>query len=210
MSCTTLVDLKRRGLWQHPVRNRRMARLAKALRDGRPDLGGKDLWLRETLEQVDPSRILVLVENLEHAETLLRYLPGWPLVGASRRQALRREARVLGRADWDWEGRPPAIVTATAAEGLNLCGIEVILRLDGGVGLPPLSLPGCLETDGPDARPILLVDCLDQQNKTLRKRSRQRWSAYLKEGWTPAGMTPAQVAVEVFLKTRQPFGEDKA
>ena len=77
----SLLELKRLGVWKHPVRNRRIARFAQ-------DFARQDLsWLREQMQEQlvaenlpATCKILVLVDSVEHALTLAHLLPGWPLV----------------------------------------------------------------------------------------------------------------------------------
>ena len=76
-----VVALKRRAVWLNPVRNRRLARLAGALAQG--DLGrvaAESPALAARLGDGAESRVVVLVENVEHALALAERLPGWPIV----------------------------------------------------------------------------------------------------------------------------------
>src|SRR5262249_52552669 len=75
LSCSG-VRLKRRGLWQHGLRNRRVARLASAFRENdRERLKG--LLGDHCAALPVPPGVLVLAENVEHAVALAGQMPGW-------------------------------------------------------------------------------------------------------------------------------------
>ena len=77
----SVLTLKRLGVWQHPVRSRRVAQVARAI--SHQDLS----WLRKCLpdaatfvELFSPCRGVVLVESVEHALALAARLPEWPVI----------------------------------------------------------------------------------------------------------------------------------
>lgn len=198
-------ELKRQGIWCHPVRNRRIARLARALveRD-RSGLSGCHPVLCEHLDRRGAPTIIVLVEALEHALELADLLPGWSIVagpdgfagGLNDRQ---RAALDRGRSiDPDEQAR--AIVTLAGLPTIHVESLDVLVRADGGVGpLPCLaSIPVPADVDTP---PLLLVDCDDQHHPVLQFRSRRRRDGYARNGWEVNGV-PAPTALDRFLAAR--------
>jgi hypothetical protein len=82
----------------------------------------------------------------------------------------------------------------------------VLVRADGGVGLPPLAPEQLTERDDGPAWPLLLVDFDDRGHPQLRRRARLRWQAYLERGWLAPGVDLVQARVEQFLATRPAEG----
>jgi hypothetical protein len=184
-----IVALKRRGLWQHPVRNRRVAALARALSAGGAELTDNFPDLAAVLGHPGPGGVVLLVENQEHAVCLSERLRDWPVVTGT------------GSVQFAPAGRPvQAVVTAAAAERIDLSGVEVVVRADGGVGLPPLSLPDCLAA--PRRGRLVVVDVADRHHPVLRRRTRERRQAYEDCDWTPAGEDRVEALAGRFLATR--------
>jgi hypothetical protein len=79
---------------------------------------------------------------------------------------------------------------------------DVLVRADGGVGLPAL---GSMELTEPNSEPVrllLVVDVDDRHHPVLRRRSRSRREAYDRRGWFAPGVEPVQARVNEFLATR--------
>jgi hypothetical protein len=199
------VRLKRRGLWHNGLRNRRAARLAAAFRENNRER------IRELLG--DPLAalpaapgVLVLVENVEHALALAGRLPGWAVRtgpdvhggGLSAEQA----AHLHPHPDPFAAGPFHAIVTAAALPGVDLTRVGVLVRADGGTGLPPLGPAQLVEPDEGPARPLLLIDLHDRHHPALRRQTRRRQDAYADRGWFAPGVDPVQARAERFLADR--------
>jgi hypothetical protein len=215
-----LVAVKQHGLWHHEVRNRLVARAARLLRDGyqgpqgeSADISFAKLTFDEGLPDSGfpgeaPGRVVVLVEGVEHGLALARHLPGWPLVAAhacedglsaDQVQAVR-EGRAARRS------LPAgAVVTAAALQDLGLDDVAVVVRADGGTGLP--FTPGQLvRANASPTRRLLLLDVEDRHHPLLRRWARQRHNAYRECGWFAPGVDPAWARVEHFLATRPKGG----
>ncbi len=71
----SVLDLKRSGIWHHPVRQRRLVRLVRLLHaeisGAREPISGRCNWIA----QLALERIAILVEGIEHALSWLRLLP---------------------------------------------------------------------------------------------------------------------------------------
>ena len=174
------------GLWRDPVRNRRMAALARAV------AAGDDVALRAAFPAIvggesgtGPRSVLVLCEGLDQAEFIAGLLPGWPVVtGRDEADAAANPA-----------GRPIGVnmviataytVIATALGVRKTSGgdFDVVVRADPGHGLPPLP-PGWAH--GRTLRPLLVVEAADAGHPLARRWSRQRRAAYLAAGWPVVG-----------------------
>jgi hypothetical protein len=204
-----LVVLKRRGLWRHGLRNRRVARLARAFADGDTSKLTQMVGPAGAVHLTSPG-VIILVENVEHALVLADVLPDW---------------RVFTRADVCEDGltgdqirrlheqRDPfawplhAIVTMEVLPTLDFRWIDVLVRADGGVGLPPLNLEALVESDQGPVRPLLIADFNDRHHPVLRQRSRARQESYEDAGWFRPGIDPATARVERFLASRPGRGQ---
>jgi hypothetical protein len=208
-----LPGLKRQLIWTNPIRNRRLARLARALAGGdRATLG---LFLSPAAgvpEVPGGGHVLVLVENVEHALRLAEALPGWPLLldrevnpsGLSPGQVQCLASRRCQGNELPAQG----IVTASRIMSLSLSPLDVLVRGDGGPGLPPLPSDSLLQRVQQAPRPLFLVDCDDRIHPQFRRHTRRRQRAYAQKGWLAPGVDPVAAAVERFLASRQPADEE--
>jgi hypothetical protein len=204
-----VLGLKRQGLWRHPVRNRKIARLANAFAKGGAGLLDLIPALPPGWRLEYPRRIYVLVEGLEQALHLARNLPDWPIIAGVNVDAALIPEHMRGRIRSPLEqglgNLRKAIVTATGAELVTLSGVDVLIRADGGVGALPLPIPRCLEVPWGQGDRLLLVDFQDTQHPQLRSWSQDRVRAYAEYGWVPVGANRDQTAVERFLKARPQY-----
>ena len=167
------------GLWRDPVRNRRLAALARAIAAGDhvaldaafPTIVGGE-------SGTGPRSVLVLCEGLDQAMFISGLLPGWRVV--TGRDEADRAAYPLGR---------PIDANAVIATALGVRKIiggdfDVVVRADPGHGLPPLP-PGWAH--GRTLRPLLVVEAADAGHPLARRWSRQRRAAYVAAGWRVVG-----------------------
>ncbi len=208
-----VVALKREGLWHHPVRNRRVARMAAGIVRGGVHSPGATSDSGTFSEDISPTflesighapNVAVLVENLEHALSLSELLPGWVLITGSNVHAgglSKKQVRMLS------EGLPTTptsststIVTLATLDTLDLGALDVLVRADGGLGIPPALATIPVAADAPIG-PLLLIDCDDRHHPELRRRSRSRRASYEELGWNVDGQ-PAHTPLERFLATR--------
>jgi hypothetical protein len=194
--------LMRSGVWQHPVRNRRLARLAGLIAAG--SLGGT----REAFPQLvgmrlrrPRGRVVLLAGNVEHALALAGHLPDSPVVcgddvWAGGLDPEQKKKLLLGRV-------PEAdnkLVIATPS-GLDAVGpVGALVRADAGQGLPPLPEDQLVASHG-DAARLLVIDCADRHHAALRTRAKGRRAAYVAAGWVVAG-EPELSPLDRFLAGR--------
>jgi hypothetical protein len=199
------VALNRAGMWHHHLRNRVVARVARAFFTGDADAVRR--LFGPGVTAAGAPGVAVLVDNVEQALGVARRLPDWDVftgpevheggLGAGRRRVLHRPLDPLSAAPLH------AVVTAAACPTLYLAGVDVLVRADGGLGLPPLTAEQLSEPDDAPARPLLVVDFLDRHHPALRRRSRRRRQAYDARGWFAPGVDPVAARVDEFLETRR-------
>jgi hypothetical protein len=195
------VALRRRGLWRHRVRNSQAARLAAACAAG---------TAHEVLGPAAadaPPGVVVLASNVEHAVDLAARLPeDWLLCadwGACEAGLTPDQVRLLHRPTTPFRAGPLYAVTTTAVlANLDLSCAGVLMRADGGTGLPPLAPAQLVEPDDGPARPLFLVDFDDRHHPLLRRWARERREAYAERGWYDVGADPIRKRVEAFVAGR--------
>jgi hypothetical protein len=202
-----VLRLKRQGLWCHERRNRLVARLARVV-------CAKDV---ERLQASFPAiaaararttgnRVAVLVENVEHALALTPLLAGWPVVTGRqvREQGLPGKARERLRARQSpWRlSAGGLIVTAAGLPDIDPGSLDVLVRADGGRGLPALRPEQLVQRDGEDS-PLWLIDLKDRHHPVLRRWARSRAEAYAERDWFAAGVEVRQGRVERYLACRK-------
>jgi hypothetical protein len=198
------VALQRRGVWQHPVRNRIAARIAAACA-----AGTAQAVLGPAAADAPPG-VVVLAANAEHALALAARLPDWLLLAS-----LDTHETGLTAGRVSLLNRPVSPFAATAFRTITTPAVlphldwpGVLVRADGGGGggLPPLAPAQLIEPDDGPARPLVLVDFDDRHHPQLRRRARLRRQAYAERGWFAPGVDPVQARVEQFLATRPAEG----
>jgi hypothetical protein len=189
------VAVKRQGIWCNQLRNQRVAQAALDLAHPRTNPVNFD-----TPHEPQTQRVLVLVENIEHALQLASKLPGWPVqtgadVNVTGLNASDRRELDARRAIWP-VGR--MIVTHAGFVAIDLAEWDVVVRADGGIDSGLLTAEGAISRRG--ARPpLLLIDFFDRFHPSLKRNSARRRQAYSKQGWFDRGVDRLQAQVELFL-----------
>jgi hypothetical protein len=196
----SVLELKRSGIWQHPVRNRRIAALVRNLAHGqlngsRNDYPGIERRLPRPLEECS---IEISVENVEHALALHRLLPDALL-------RINKHAFIDGLPDNDARAvlrRPDlkrGVPVITTHEGSGVV-CDIMIRADGAQGVPDQHHVKLTQWSWED-RPLLVVDFDDRHHPVLRRLSRDRRQAYIDAGWHVEGVEPLSV-LDQFLLNR--------
>ncbi len=196
------VTVKRTALWQDRARHRSLARLIGRVLAGRVAF---DAAASSVLTGTETSRVAVVVEGVEHAVALGRCLPGWPVLAGTHvwRRGLSGPRPVSRAARGPSRLLPAnAIVTFEGLAGLDLAGVDVLVRADGGPGLPPLGPLALVQPNHEPQRPLLLLDLTDRGHPLLRAWVRQRRAAYAGQGWHPPGVDATAERVRAFLADR--------
>jgi hypothetical protein len=189
------------------LRNRKIARIARAFREGRREELAKALPGMELMLDDGPLRdIVVFVENLEHGLALARLLPNsslWTGENVNEDGLSPDQGKLLHPPPHPFQVGPfTAIVTAGGVRNVIMSDVDVLIRADGGIGLPPFGLTSLIEPDQSSPRPLLLVDFNDCHSPVLRRRSNRRKHAYDGRGWQAPGKDPKLCRVELFLASR--------
>jgi hypothetical protein len=195
------VDLLRQGVWAHHLRNRRVAALFRALADEDGDtLEQKFADVARRVEGRLGGRVGLLVEGVEHASALARLLPGVAVIAGSDvwTEGLSDGQVKLLKPAKKSKNRNCAIVTATGLAHTKR--FDVLVRADGGVGLPALPEAHRVIANEDDGR-MLLIDFTDEHHPALAWRSRQRRNTYSAAGWSILGRSAAG-AMDRFVAQR--------
>ena len=125
-----LCKLKREAVWRNDKRNRLISGLAKAIAyDDFRAIGAKYPSVSKPLLPKVSERVVVLVENLEHAARLLKFLKGWPIVAGSVADINAHGSQVQYALT---EGKKPEsavysdiIITSSALQQINCDGVLI-------------------------------------------------------------------------------------
>jgi len=129
-------------------------------------------------------------------------LPGWPVIasglvnldGLEPQQRADLEGRLVSRMAATSTTLPCAIVTQAGLRTafMPLKDMDVLLRADGGIGLPSLPEAALVHpTTEHGLPPLLVVDVDDGHHPDLQRSARRRRRAYDAAGWPPLGQTVA-------------------
>jgi hypothetical protein len=182
--------VKQAAIWSNPVLARRAAALANAIVLGNRETLMTSVPLVAGGFRREGRRVLALVESKDHADVMASRLPGWLVVDAQQPDLPNGRAQRV----------PGVVATAPGAERLRGDAFDVLVRLDLGAGLPPLPLPGWLDTAEPDPQPMLLIDFDARCHPLLRRWRNSRRSAYLTAGWPDVGQDPDAAALARFIE----------
>jgi hypothetical protein len=200
-----VLDVKRRGIWHHPIRTRRIVRLARALQGERATLAQAYPLVSDALQSECPPSVLILVESVEHALALGQRLGGWPILCNPDTHVGGMSAAEYQRLDEQAPNQGPAGMIATLAVTamLAMSDYDVVIRADGGSGALDINLDYFLEAP-PKVRQrrLLLIDFADHHHPVLRRWSRRRQQSYDERGWCRAGETAVDCAARHFVRTR--------
>jgi hypothetical protein len=203
-----LLPLLQNGIWNHDLRNRRIARLAGGLATGDAEkvrsVAGDSVMPALHSECGTNPRVAILAVNVEQAIELCQRLSGWKLLTGKpvRINGLNdAQRKVLFKARQQPDATATGIVVTWA--GLpKLAASDVLIRADGGAnGLPAgWAIQNTINGVVCEAAAAVIIDFLDLHHPALRQRSRQRQEAYLDAGYR----LPTEFASETdqFIATR--------
>ena len=201
--------LHRRAIVCNPIRNRIIARLAKALANNHADTVQSICPLAAQATRGQPCSTLVVVADVEHSIELARLLPGWPLFAANcnlaglsaKQQALFADRRSLPSV----AGR--AIVTLAALQDTKLSEYGAVVWGPGGNGLPELRTapPIC---SGVEQKRLIWIDFDDRFHVAYRLAAKRRSKDYERRGWFSVGELPEVGRINLFLAER-PSGRQR-
>lgn len=202
-----VADVFWKCIWGNERRNRRIANVAKAMRDGNPALlkKGQDQSLRTHLKQHSgrPMNVVVLVERPLHAEALSEKLDDWP-VDIDQKSLFRLNQRFWKRVQnlagrHDRRGR----IVLTDFEGLSKSthDPDVVIWAGGGRLGSPIPEAWATAPAGSE-RPLLIVDFLDDFHPEAQKMRKSRRADYFANEIYPVGTDAAYGRTLKFLAQR--------
>jgi hypothetical protein len=199
------LHLKQNGIQLNKHRNQSIAKVAKLLA-GDTLAGCSQTPPPPRLAAIRASTgIVVLVEGIDHATQLAKYLPGWQLVAHEeflRAELHEWERQVLSEPATFSTAKLRLIVTASGAGHVPWNAIDVVVRADGGVGAPPFR-PEDLVVPAHCNRPLHLVDFRDGHHQGLCRNTLSRQKAYEELGWFHVGRDSAHERARLFVKRRR-------
>lgn len=193
------VELHRYGYWRHPIRNRRIAKLAVALNRGdaesirrrHPDVYR---WLRS--QERRPQHVVVHCGNLEQLVALQHHLPEARVsTRLTDEDLLELPRRLRERITVQQADGSGGIVLTDGDTACRRQDVDVIIWADGGPGI----LPGPFSSYLPSRRRVLLVDYRDRHHRRLDAWSQKRFRQYIEHGWYPTGTDEQTGRIERFL-----------
>lgn len=203
-----VLAVKRRLIWRHPIRNRRIARLGKTLVAGdTPALAADFDSVHRAVGNGRACRVVVLVDGLTHALALAERLPKWPIVAGrniSRAGLSGKQRRLLAERQRVWVTGGKMIVTAIGAEMLDISTASnrtVIIWGSSGPHLPALPLAWRVVPSGVTGG-LLVVDIADYGSSVLVEWTRRRRAIYGSNEWLAPGTYPLAERIKRFLATR--------
>jgi hypothetical protein len=198
-------ELQCSGVWQHAVRNRWIAKLAKVLFD--QDWCALASWQPELAEQLRGEirrGVIVLAECVPQAIAIANRLKrvrivldqGLDLGLLSSSDRAMVELRPIG---WDCDGI--VIATPGGLDRVSLQHIPMIIWAGSGPHAPPLPAEYLSTTYGLQRR-LTIIDVDDQHHPVLRRQSQLRRAAYANAGWIAPGVDPDCARIRRFLANR--------
>lgn len=183
----SVLDVKRSGIWQNQLRNRRVIQLALAFARGNQTKVSELCPAAAGLKFApEGTKVVVLIENEEHRDVMARELQ------RQGKQSFLHRYPSGGNRLW--------LVTFSESWKVDWTEVDVLVRADGGEYLPPIPDPQLLAIPCDSDHRLLVVD-FDDRNR-LRMRTRARQDAYRKSGWLPPGVDALEASIDRFLAER--------
>ncbi len=200
-----LTTIRRAGIWRSPVRNRRIAALARALAgNDAATLQNRFKHACRALDVRRGLRVAVLTDNIEHGVSLARGLTGWRVITGSEicvKGLPWKDRDLLDSVGTTSGVMGNGIYTIAAADQVDPRAIDVLIRADSGSGLPPIEEAKWLQGNTSSHR-LLLLDFDQRTHNELGRSTRKRRRAYRVRGWYSPGVDPIEERVKDFLASR--------
>lgn len=176
------VSKKRHGIWRNTVRNQAIAAAARS--------------------HTDDEQVLILVETIEHAVHLGRFLSEFALCYGSmdandldqyRRdgslpsdyQAVTPQQREAMRQAFEKGDLKKVIATDVWSTGVSFEQLAVLIRADGRSSeIMDEQAPGRVVRTHAGKSVGVVYDCYDMFDANYKRKSQERWRRYAKKGWT--------------------------
>jgi len=133
-------------------------------------------------------------------------MEGWPLIAApgtfvdgltpADRQLVEQGMNI------DMVTNNKIIMTTMALSLMKPFKLDLLIRADGGHGLPHLPERMLMEPNTLAPRSLLVIDFNDEHHPELQELSDARSKAYQRQGWYAAGVDPVHARVQQFMASR--------
>jgi len=177
----TTTAKNRHGLWRNKIRNQQIAADARE-------------------HSKNGEQLLIRVTTVEHGLELLRYLPDFVFVYSTMRKDLRDKYEKEGviepgvhpiskhqqeeLQELFEQGKLRRAIATCWNQGVDFRQLTVLIRGDGiSSDIQNMQVPGRLSRTHSDKSHGLLIDYMDDWDKTLNRRAKDRVRAYKKRGW---------------------------
>ncbi len=188
------LDSRPQGCWNCDFRNRRIARIAKALSDSQRTFSTNPK-LAEYLSRLRSRRTAIVVANPTHLACIGAYLPHWSILedAESLNELLQCRTQDL-IAD-------KLIITQEQLAFGDVHDVDIIIWAAGGeIGATSVRFLFTCPVAMP--QPLLVVDCDDKHGASFQQSTKQRRRAYLDAGWFGLGVDPAIDRIDAFLRSQ--------
>ncbi len=180
------IQKKRWGLWRNDFRNEIIANKARQYKD---------------------EQVLIMVDKVEHAVHLHKYLPDFELcygnmkmsdlVTYKKQKILPANAEIVSpkkreeiRRRFESGELKKVIATDIWSTGVDFTSLQVLIRADARAStIMDTQIPGRVARTGADKEYGILVDCLDTFDPTFKAKSLARARNYRSKGWRQLGLS---------------------
>lgn len=173
---------ERWGIWRNKYRNQIIADAAREYEKEQVLIVCKTVEHMVFLKKLLPDFTLVYAENALKGDERYKYekwkliKPDEPVMTSGRRDMLKRQ--------FEKGELRKVIVNSVWNRGVNFHQLEVLIRADGaGSDVMSTQIPGRLSRLYEGKQYGILIDLMDQFNKGLRQKARNREKNYEKKGW---------------------------
>ncbi len=200
----SLLDLKRVGVFRNHIRNRLIAHLARQLAAG--DTAAYDqLWREIPQDCRTPAvkSVAVVVENVQHVETIRERLRGWTAWSSPKERLLTNNSHVVrsGFGQVIHGDTTKLICTVDGLQTAPIKNTDVFVWAASGSRGPQIPSSRLILPYGAD-RPVLVIDVVDTQHPQLVAWNHCRQRDYFAREWLPLGWDRHEARIQQFLRAR--------
>ena len=200
----SVLELKRKGIFRNHLRHRLIAQVARQFVGGDPAVSNRLLHFSpDALRLSERKAVVIVVENVDHAESLRNNLRGWSVWSD------RREKRVANNPgiSLSWYGQVAApdvtnlICTVDGLATAPLYATDIVIWAASGSRGPKIPASRLIMPYGAE-RPLLVVDVTDTQHPQLVAWNDHRQRDYLAREWIPLGYDRTDFRILQFQRSR--------
>lgn len=182
--CDEMSDTKKErwGLWRNHYRNKLIRDVVREFPEEQVLIVVKTIEHMVFLKKLLPEYTMVYAENSLKGDDRYKY-EKWGLIGPDEPIMTPRRRELLKKQFESGELKK-VIVNSVWNRGVNFHKLAVLARADGaGTAMLDTQIPGRLSRLHDGKEYGLLIDFMDQFNKGLRRKAKDREKNYHKKGW---------------------------